>query len=238
MKKNNKAEFDFYIENYRKEQDKHLWMTGDDSEYFARYKVHKLAAWNTHLLSRKNKILDFGCGDGLMSYYLAHYFNQSEVFGADISADSIEQAREMCPNVTFEVIDQGLPYDDSYFDIVCAAGVFHHIPFSEHQHWIAELIRVTKPNGLIILFELNPLNPGTQYIFRNHPMEKNAKMLWPWYTKKLLAQVGKPLNQYLCYFPSWLSWFRFLEPFLETWCIFGGLYASSVLKKDLANHQK
>lgn len=231
MKKNNpKVEFDEFVDDYRSKQDGHLWLTGESSEYFARYKVYKLATWITHLLNQNNNILDFGCGDGLMSYYLAYYFNNSTITGVDISETSINIAKKLYPKLTFLTIKTYLPFQDKSFDIICAAGVFHHIPFDQHAFWISELFRVLKPNGRLVLFELNPCNPGTQYIFRTHPMEKNAKMLWPWYTKNLVKSYGLAVNKYFCFFPGWLKILRDLESRLENWCLFGGLYATILHK--------
>jgi len=226
MKKNKtQAEFDDFAEKYRSQQDQHLAATGDDSDYYAKYKVHKLASWKPQLLAKENNILDFGCGDGLMSYYLAYYFNRSKVHGIDISSESIEIAKSFnYKNIEFSAITNKIDFSDNYFDIICAAGVFHHIPPDEHKLWAKELIRVLKPGGICVIFELNPLNPGTQYIFWNHPMEKNAKMLWPWQTKKLFVNTGKTENKFFCYFPNWLKYFREYEPYFEK-IPFGGLYA-------------
>ena len=228
MKK--KVEFDEFAKNYRAEQDKHLSLTGDDSEYFARYKVHQLATWNPNLLSKANNILDFGCGDGLMSSYLAYYFNNSKVFGTDISEESVDIAKANYKNINFSMIAENhIDFPDNFFDIVCSAGVFHHIKHTEHHIWIAELMRVLKPGGICVIFEPNPLNPGTQYIFWNHPMEENAQMLWPWYTKKFLNPFGTIDMKFFSYFPGWLKKLRFLEPWLER-VPFGGLYAAMLTK--------
>lgn len=51
-----------------------------------------------------------------------------------------------------------------------------------------EIKRILKPDDKIILFELNPLNPGTQYIFKNDPIDFNAKMLTSWYAKKYVRK--------------------------------------------------
>ena len=229
----NNAEFDKFAKEYRQEQDRNLLLTGDDSDYFARYKVHQFATWYPSLLTKASNILDFGCGDGLMSSYLAYYFNNAKVYGTDISAESITIAQQSYNNIHFSVTDEGgaqLDFADEFFDIVCSAGVFHHIPVSQHKLWINELVRVLKPGGICIIFEPNPLNPGTQYIFWRHPMEANAKMLWPWYAKSLLAPFGNITTKFFSYFPGWLKNLRVLEPWLEQIPL-GGIYAAILEKK-------
>ncbi len=228
MKK--KVEFDEFVKDYRKKQDGYLSATGEDSDFFARYKVHLLATWLESELKEPNQILDFGCGDGLMTSYLAYYFNNSKVFGADISQYSIDLAKQAFPKLSFSCIDSELEFKEESFDIVVAAGVFHHIPFCEHSFWINQMIRCLKPGGKLVIFEINPLNPGSQYIFRNNPMEDNAKMLFPWYTKKLLRVYGEVKTRFFCFFPGFLSHFRFLERYLEIVPL-GGLYATLLTKK-------
>ena len=54
-----------------------------------------------------------------------------------------------------------IPAEADSFDVVFSACVFHHIPHGEHLNWLQELHRITRPGGLIAIFEHNPLNPLT-----------------------------------------------------------------------------
>lgn len=227
-----KAEFDDFIEDYRKEQSQHLSIAGEDSEFFAKYKTHHLATSYPEMLGKNINILDFGCGDGLMTFYISKYFNNAKIFGTDISLESLKVAQMQCSSATFEHMEKNIiPFSDQTFDIVVSAGVFHHIPFEEHAHFIEEINRVLKPGGVAVYFELNPLNLGTCWIFYNHPMEVNAKMLQPLRWFDLLADKGTWKIDFLAFFPGWLADLRFLEPYL-TKIPFGALYAVH-LKKNL-----
>lgn len=225
-----KPEFDRFAKDYRAEQDKYLKLTGEDSDYYARYKVHKLVSWLPQEQSKENKILDFGCGDGLMTNYLAHYFNNSKISGVDISDESIRIARASYDNIDFKTIERKINVADNSYDIICSAGVFHHIKEQDHKHWISELTRVLKPGGICVIFESNPLNPGTQYLFWNHPMEKDSKMLKHWYTKGLLKKYGEVSTNHFCFFPKWFKFLRVFES-LISWLPLGGLYACLLKKK-------
>jgi SAM-dependent methyltransferase len=208
------AEFDEFAGDYRQAQDDYLWLSGETSEYFAEYKVRQLLEWLPQLQNEKLKILDFGCGDGLMTEYVRRYFLYAEIFGADVSAKSVELAAQNFKGIEFSHISTNqLAFAPNSFDLVLSAGVFHHIPEAERQHWAQQLHAVLKPGGICVIFELNPLNPGTQYIFNTHPMEKNAKMLLPWQCKKTFANFTKTRLKFYCFFPRW---FKFLRP-LERW---------------------
>ena len=219
-------EFDEYAEGYRDEQVKYYSsFTADSSEFFAELKIQKLAEWFPELKTKKIDILDFGCGDGGMTYFINKYLPKANVFGADPSTESIELAQKNYPNNEFKDFNgEIVPYADNSFELICVAGVFHHIPFEEHNLWLNELVRILKPGGKVVIFELNPLNPITQHIFNNHPMEKNARMLWPWYARRLFGKKGKVRTKHYYFFPSALKFLRFLEPFMF-WLPFSGLYA-------------
>jgi ubiquinone/menaquinone biosynthesis C-methylase UbiE len=224
-------EFDKFATNYRAEQTKHLTPTGENSQYFAQLKAQKLKEWsNKYRLASPQKILDFGCGDGIMSYEVKKLFPSTQLYGVDPSFESIELAKKNVPNAHFYTSGTTLSFFESnMFDIIYCAGVFHHIPFDEHDHYLQELHRVLRPGGIIVLFELNPFNPGTKFIFIGHPMETNAKMLTPWYTKKVTTSIGYKETIFYCFFPKFLQALRPLEQWL-TKLPLGGLYATITQK--------
>lgn len=231
-----KAEFDQFAKNYRDDQTEgHNFLTGEDSHYFAQLKAAKLKEWLPSYFSGTPKtILDFGCGDGVMTQEVHLQFPDSEVHGADNSPESVKIAQKNYPHLTYHVSTNNLSMlDEASFDVILATHVFHHIYFNEHEHYIKELMRVLKPGGVFVFYELNPLNPGTWYIFRNHPMEVNATMLKPWYARKLVKPYGTTDFISYAFFPHFLKLFRPLEKYI-TKIPFGGLY-TIILKKEDTN---
>jgi len=225
-----KAEFDKFAKEYRTTHSTPLSLTGESSDFFAEYKAHKLAEWLPEFLEKKPAtILDFGCGDGVMTNYVHQQFPQAKMYGCDPSPESIALAQKNFPAITFAVSGTHLPYSTP-FEVIFAAGVFHHIPFEEHEAYLIELYRILAPGGILILFELNPFNPGTRYIFKHAPMDANATMLTPGYAQKLLQPYGKPCTKFYGFFPHFLRRLRWTERFL-TKVPLGGLYAS-FLKKN------
>lgn len=228
-----KQEFDKYIKNYRSNLDNSLWLSGESSTYFAAYKAKKLKEWVTPQLSEQHKILDFGCGDGVMTSFVSKEFPKVNVYGVDPSPKSIEEAKRF-ENIKFSVSsDQNtkLNFEDNYFDVIYAAGAFHHIPFSMHEGYMQELMRITKPGGKLVIFELNPLNPLTVYTFNRNPIDQDATMLKPWYAKKLANTYGKNQLKFYCFFPKVLGMLRSLEKWM-TKVPASALYAVIIEKTD------
>lgn len=226
-------EFDSYIKNYRQNQDQHVSLSGESGAFFAEYKVQKMAAWFPELIMGKYAILDYGCGDGLMTFFAKKYFPNSALYGIDPSSKSIEDAAEQFKDITFEVLQNNtMPYQNASMDFVFAAGVFHHIPFDEHAQCVKEILRVLKPGGTFILFELNPFNPLTVLTFKRSPVDQNATMVFPRYGRRLVKAFGKITTKYYCFFPAFAKKLRIFEPFM-TKIPFGALYAVIATKTKI-----
>lgn len=224
-----KQEFDEYIESYRSNCDKALRLSGESSAFFAEYKAKKLAEWLPEKVTQKSaKILDFGCGDGEMTNFVQQTFPNAKLYGTDPSPKSIEQAKNSFKNIQFSINSDentSLCYESKTFDVIFSAGVFHHIPFEKHESYIRELIRIMRPGGSLVIFELNPLNPLTVLTFKRNPIDKYAKMMWPGYTKKLLKNHGKAVTKFYCFYPKIFKFLRFTEPYLTKFPL-GALYAT------------
>jgi ubiquinone/menaquinone biosynthesis C-methylase UbiE len=102
------------------------------------------------------KILDVGCGPGLLSKELSVRFPEAKITGIDISRYSIKLAKKNCEgikNINFIIADvHKLPFPDEYFDLVVCKDSFHQ--FSNPIKAIKEMYRVLKPGGIIYLQDL------------------------------------------------------------------------------------
>lgn len=101
------------------------------------------------------KILDLGCGGGLVAEPLAYL--GAEVLGIDASATSIEVARQHASkhlNVTYRhALSDELLVERQQFDVVINAEVLEHVPHP--QQLVTDCLRLLKPGGLLILATLN-----------------------------------------------------------------------------------
>lgn len=227
------AEFDCYIKDYRKNLDKSLALSGESSSYFAHYKAAKLKEWLPTRVAKVQSILDFGCGDGMMTSFVADFFPLAKVYGIDPSPDSIHVAQKSYPKLHFSVNYDEKPdinFPNGMFDIVFAAGAFHHIPFDRHDGYAKEIFRVLKPDGCFVMFELNPFNPLTVRTFKRNPIDQNATMLAPKYARNFLRTLmpqGIIETKFYCFYPSILKYLRWSERFM-TKIPCGALYATIV----------
>lgn len=98
-------------------------------------------------------ILEFGCGCGRIMLWLEHVGAKASLHGTDIDERAIKWAQENMPYATFKV-NGGMPpldYPDATFDLVYNHSVFTHLDEEYQDAWLAELRRVTKPGGTILL---------------------------------------------------------------------------------------
>lgn len=108
------------------------------------------------IFKQDKKILEAGSGTGRFCIALAKDFQQSSIYGLDISRNSINLSKSGIKynniNNNLEFI-QGdifkMPFPDDFFDVTFNEGVIEH--FVNYRDCIKEMIRVTKSNSKIII---------------------------------------------------------------------------------------
>jgi SAM-dependent methyltransferase len=104
------------------------------------------------------RILDDGCGLGTYLAALEPYSRQR--FGLEIELDRAAVARGRAEGVALG-IGERLPFAESTFDLVLSNEVIEHV--SDDAQAVAEMARVTRPGGRIVLFAPNRWYPVEQH---------------------------------------------------------------------------
>jgi SAM-dependent methyltransferase len=116
--------------------------------------------FNVGLLKAGGRILDFGCGPGRVIVCLYDLITNMQIDarftwdGADIDPEAIGWAQRFIYEIgNFETNahEPPLPYPDATFDLVYAVSVFTHLPEDLQFAWLAELRRICKPGGHLVL---------------------------------------------------------------------------------------
>ncbi|MGC1303129.1 MAG: class I SAM-dependent methyltransferase [Caulobacteraceae bacterium] len=108
-------------------------------------------------LHEHTQFLDFGVGWGRYPRVFWYDIAASGLHGVDIDADAVSSCMMLGVPGTYELIDARgrLPYEDGQFDCIIAYSVFTHLPQHIAEHWMSELCRVTRQNG-IVAFTVEP----------------------------------------------------------------------------------
>lgn len=102
------------------------------------------------------KVLDAATGRGDFINLIKQSFKSfDQIIGIDSSDAAVKQAQKMFPENDIEIYKMNLEklsFADNHFDTVCISNSMHHL---EHPDKVfAELVRVLKPGGLMIIVEM------------------------------------------------------------------------------------
>jgi 2-polyprenyl-3-methyl-5-hydroxy-6-metoxy-1,4-benzoquinol methylase len=214
-------DFDRFAGEYAQVLDGSLSMSGEDSSYFAEYK----ALYLKRVLgpSFAGKVLDFGCGVGLLAYYLRIHLPEARIDGFDVSQDSVAKVDPaLSSRGLFTSALHDLPRD---YDLIVVANVMHHVAPEQRPSVLQDLASRLRPGGSISIFEHNPANPVTRWVVKHCPFDDDAILLRPREAAAHLEAAGLRLTRrdYIVFMPSFMRRFRPLESRLG-WLGLGAQY--------------
>jgi len=157
----------------------------------------KDSSWKREMvgfLDGKNKlILDLACGTGILSSFIRHESDQSNIIGTDLTFEYLKQARNRHQYLLLtNSLAEFLPYKNDSFDVILSSYLAKYTEISAmvKEHW-----RVLKKGGIVIIHDFT------------YPENKIMKILWHTYFQ-ILNQLGKIIT-------SWQDVFSNLDKLIQ-----------------------
>lgn len=121
--------------------------------------------------------LDVGCGTGVLAGRLAEL--GFEMTGIDPSKAMLDVLERRAPEVR-SVLGSGieLPFKSDGFDLVLTVAALHHIAEPRAvRSTLAEMVRVCRPGGRIVVWDHNPRNPYWKLLMARVPQDDGSERL-------------------------------------------------------------
>jgi ubiquinone/menaquinone biosynthesis C-methylase UbiE len=103
------------------------------------------------------QVLDVGCGTGTLAMEVQRRVGSAgRVAGIDPGTEQIARARSKAARrhapVEFQIgVIEQLPFPDQTFDVVLSTLMMHHLPAGLKRQGLAEIARVLKPGGRLVI---------------------------------------------------------------------------------------
>ena len=123
------------------------------------------------------RALDVGCGTGVLAGRLSR--SGFTVTGLDPSQGMLDVMAESEPGVE-GIRGEGseVPFDDETFDLVLTVAALHHVADPDAvRATLVEMVRVTRPDGRIVVWDHNPRNPYWKNLMARVPQDDGSERL-------------------------------------------------------------
>jgi SAM-dependent methyltransferase len=145
-------------------------------EHVAEHYLRKRTATVRRLLPFGGTVLDVGCGTGALAGWIqrAGY----DVVGVDASTGMLAEALENGVGAVYAAYSSALPFEDGVFDLSLSVATMHHLETPERvADTIAEMGRVVRPGGYVLIWDHNPLNPYWPILMKRVPQDHGDERL-------------------------------------------------------------
>ncbi len=124
----------------------------------------------------KGKLLDLGCGRGFHSrVFLDFGMNPENYFGVDITESMLSTARSILPTANYlNMSADNLSFNNATFDLILIFRLFTSIHDKNFRDAVFnEAMRVLKPDGSILYWDVIPPPPVYRYFIRLYGIFQN-----------------------------------------------------------------
>lgn len=181
--------------------------------HVVRHYLEKRGRLLEQLVPRGGLIADVGCGTGLLAERLADA--GYEVIGLDEAGAMLRQMQARASSNTMPVQANGtrLPLLPNTFDGALSVAMLRHVAErSAVASVIAEMVRITRPGGVCVIWDHNPLNPYWPVVIRRVPQDTGEERLIP--AKEIIRALDQAGAQ-----RYWLKRSGFVPDFAPTWLL-------------------
>jgi SAM-dependent methyltransferase len=154
----------------------------------------EIAEWTKpYIKTAEPRVLDWGCGVGRLIRHMPELLPGAALYGCDINEQMIECDRTHYTGVSFTTINNFIPvpYAPLFFDLVYGLSVFTHISAGLQADWVAELARILKPDGVLLV-----TTQGSYYRNKLSPAEKKLLDEKGVYTQSFSRQGHRMMSTY------------------------------------------
>ena len=126
------------------------------------------------------QVLDVGCGNGIVLLAAAKHLTTGKATGIDIWVEGSgeQSAQNLRKNAALEGVAERvdlqevdarkMPFANASFDVVFASLSLHHMGDSaDRQHAAGEMLRVLKPGGTILIYDILPIANQAAHTLRD-----------------------------------------------------------------------
>lgn len=150
----------------------------------ARQRMMQTVAWRGDEM-----VLDVGCGNGYLLLEAAKHLTTGKAIGIDVWKDNSghQSAEAAWRNAQIEgVINRidlqnvdacALPFEGETFDVIVSSLALHHMGGdSARKKVLQEMIRVLKPGGIILLYDMFPIIGQAAAVLRRQRVSQVKKI--------------------------------------------------------------
>jgi SAM-dependent methyltransferase len=170
---------------------------GDFSYAEQRHRHNRPLSEFLRTLSRDGTVYDIGCGTGYWTEQAVRSgIPRERLVALDLAPRNAAVMRSKGFNaVCGDVLS--LPLKDNVADVAICNGVIHHVPKPRQAY--RELVRITKPGGMIFLAVYNRWNPYFYLVHRCTAPLRYAYWHWDKRVLDWVTTAAQPLFQPLAY---------------------------------------